>query len=168
MGLALDEMAPGGIVDWTYDSHKNQKGDRTGRLVPKEHIRRGIIVRVNGSIEEQSVQGVWVKFDRKEKEVYCDNTSELVMVFPNRTKVAREAWRRVMGGPRDVGHIRPAKTLAKRPTLSDDLGVTPLGRGNTPGTVEKAMENAGIDDLVSDEDTFTDDLEQDAPEETTT
>jgi hypothetical protein len=164
MGLALDEMAPGGIVDWTYDSHRNAKNERSGKLVPRDHIRRGIIVRVNGSIEEQSVQGVWIKFDRKEKEVYCDNTAELVIVFRNRTKVAREAWRRLMGGPRDVGFIRPAKTLAKRPTLSDDLGVTPVGREGGPGTVEKAMEQAGIDDLVGDDETFVQD-EAETPQE---
>jgi hypothetical protein len=167
VGLALDEMAPGGIVDWTYDTFKNDKGTVTGRLVPREQIRRGIIVRVQGDIAEQSVQGVYIKFDRKEKEVYCANTNELVLVYPARTKVAREAWRRVMGGPRDVGHVRVNKSIAKRPVLTDALGVTPMGREHSsPGTVEKALASAGIDDLVNDDgETYTDDEGAETPEE---
>jgi hypothetical protein len=166
MGLALDEMAPGGIVDWTYDTHKNAKGDFTGKLVPKEQIRRGIIVRVDGDISEQSVRGVWIRFDRKEKEVYCANTNELVMVFANRTKVAREAWRRIMGGPRDVGHMRVNKSIAKRPVLTDALGVTPMGKASSPGTVDRAMESAGIDDLIGDDEVYDQD-EAEAPTEET-
>src|SRR5262245_45317172 len=145
MGLALDEMKPSAIVDWTFETID----PKSGRLRARDRIRRGIIVRIDGSHEDQSIKGVWIKFDRKEKEVYCANTNELVLAFDARTKVAREAWRRLMGSPRDVGSVRINRAVARRPVVEDQMGVTPIGKAPaTPGTVEPAMQSAGIDDLI--------------------
>ena len=160
MGLALDEMRPSAIVDWMYDTID----ERSGKLRAKEMIRRGIITRIDGSLEDQSIKGVWIKFDRKEKEVYCKNTAELVLAFDAKTKVAREAWRRLMGSSRDVGAVRVNRAVARRPVVQDAMGVTPLGKSpSTPGTVEKAMGSAGIDDLIG-EDTYVDEGQEQGDE----
>ena len=160
MGLALDEMKPSAIVDWTFETID----EKSGRLRARDTIRRGIITRINGSLEDQSIKGVWIKFDRKEAEVYCKNTNELVLAFDARTKVAREAWRRLMGSPRDVGAVRVNRAVSRRPVVQDNMQVTPLGKQGGPGTVEKAMEAAGIDDLVGEE-TYTDDAEDSSASE---
>ena len=140
MGLALEDMRPRTIVDrvWKWEN---------GKLKPRPEIRRGIIVNVEGDIDQQSVTGVFVKFKKGEKEEKVD-PAELAKVFPHTSKPAREAWRRLMGGPREVGSIRMNKAVAIRPIHKDEMGVTPL-RSSGPGTVE-SEQNYGMDDLIDD------------------
>lgn len=153
MGLALEDMHPKTIVDriWKWEN---------GKLKTRPEIRRGIIVSVEGDIDQQSVTGVFVQFKKGETAEKID-PAELAKVFPYTSKPAREAWRRLMGGPREVGSVRMNKAAAVRPVHKDEMGVTPL-RSSGPGTVE--AENYGMDDLI-DEQPEEPIVVQDAPEQ---
>ncbi len=132
MPLSLAQIAVKAIVDWNVEwkvgcSHEVDKKPCQAHLVeaPRNPIRRGMIVRVDGDPQQEMVEGIWVTFGDdlgKDKvqvgnvEVRCIKVSarELNLAFDSQTKIAAEAWKRTFGIPEHVGTIFQSKTAKGR------------------------------------------------------
>lgn len=118
MGLCLNDCAVGTIVDHADERRKD------GKRVARETIRRGIIVKVDGDpTSGSSCTGVHVQFGVGEKPVLV-STGELNRVFKATSRVAREAYRRIVGEPRDVGRVFTSRAPGRRRVV-DLMAVTP-------------------------------------------
>jgi hypothetical protein len=143
MPLNLGQSYRGTIVDRVCEW--GEDGKERG-LNP---ILRGMIVKVDGSPEEDSVKGVYVCFGSGEKREIKDLAKKIkpvevtvnqvsVMAFPikaaelnqvhdHESRQSREAWNQLFKFPTNVGVVyeqRRAKSSGKRKTL-DILQLTP-------------------------------------------
>jgi hypothetical protein len=130
-------------------------GQTDGVQKPREHIYRGIMVKVDGAAEQQSITGVWVSFgvphDPSQKEemdaalkgreakdltvngvkvtCYKFEGSELVKVYHWGSKNATRAWQRLFGMPTLVGSVRKQSTPHRGvKTVEDNLALTAVPR----------------------------------------
>lgn len=129
MPLSLGQIKEKAIVDWNVE----WKGDKE---FPRNPIRRGMIVRVEGEPEQEAVKAVWVTFGPdlgKDKFEFGGITvpmvkvaaRELNLAFDAHTKVANEAWRRTFQVPEHVGNVLQSRTArAAKPKIVDSLQLT--------------------------------------------
>ena len=110
MALNLINCKVGTVVDhfWEYIEEDQKE-------VPRDPIRRGIVVKVNGS--DSGVESLLVQFGAGDKPVKV-LPRELNVKYPATSRVAREALRRVLGEKANVGAVfaqrkanRPAKVV---------------------------------------------------------
>lgn len=139
MALSALDARVGTIVDWTEEHFED------GRRVARPIIRRGIIVKVDGEGSD-SVSNIMVKFsvDGKPEKV---GGGELVRVYPHTSRVAREAYRRIMGLPKHVGAEFQSKKAPARARVQDAMALTPKpGQGVVrPEEEEESAEIGGIE-----------------------
>jgi hypothetical protein len=130
MPLSLGQIEVKAIVDW------NVEWDKKGKEGPRNPIRRGMIVRVEGDPSQESVEEVWVTFGPdlgKDKFEFGTVSVPMVKVAPRElnlvygahTKIATEAWRRTFNVPEHVGNILQSRTArASKPKIVDSLQLT--------------------------------------------
>lgn len=122
MPLSLGQVAVKAIVDWNVEWRKD--GDKE-REFPRNPIRRGMIVRVDGDPQDERLDGLWVTFGDdigKDKvqvgdvEVRCIKVQprELNLAFDCQTKIAAEAWKRTFNVPDHVGTVFQSRTAKGR------------------------------------------------------
>ena len=122
MALSIRDCVEGTIVDHAFEQ---REGD--GEIVPRDVIRRGIIVRVEGN-KHDSIQAVYVKYKAdgdEEKTPPC----ELNRFLPSHHRVAKEAYRRITGAPRHVGAEFTSRKGVVRQRLQDNLALS-VPKGN--------------------------------------
>lgn len=137
MSLSALDAKVGTIVDHMEEHHED--GRRTVRPI----IRRGIIVKVDGE-NSDSVSNIMVKFsvDGQPEKV---SGGELVRVYPSTSRVAREAYRRIMGLPRHVGAEFQAKKAPVRARIQDAMALTAKpGQGIVRDEEQEAEEIGGM------------------------
>ncbi len=132
MALTLDQARIGSIVDriteWGEDGKERHLAE----------IKRGIIVRVDGDPQQESIEGIYVCFGpdtKADAEVEINGTSvpaqrvkasELCEYSHCESLVSKEAWRRLFRMPTNVGVVwenRKAKS-GKRRKIVDALSLT--------------------------------------------
>ena len=143
MPLNLHQLYKGTIVD------RNCEWGEDGKERGLNPILRGIIVKVDGSPEEESVKGVYVCFGPVERKEIKDlaakikpvdvtvnqvtvkafpiKAAELNEVYDHEHRKCKEAWNQLFRFPMNVGVIyeqRRAKSSGKKKTL-DILQLTP-------------------------------------------
>jgi len=123
MALSMLNCRVGSIVDhaWTYNAE-----DRT--KVQKDKIRRGIIVRVEGQ-HSDAISGLYVKFKTNEEPEKV-LARELDLALPATTRIAKEAYRRVMGLPKHVGAEFNARKPNPRRRVEDSLAIGNIKTGS--------------------------------------
>jgi len=114
--LSIIDCRVGTIVDHTHERRED------GKIVLRPVRRRGIIVDIVGNGTD-SVTGVKVKF-KIDQEPEAVDSGELVRVYPATSRVAREAYRRIMGQPKHVGAEFAEKKVLVRPRIQDSLALT--------------------------------------------
>ena len=97
MGLCMLDAEVGTIVDHSFEWVEDE-----ARMITRDVRRRGIIVKVDGNKNKDSIKAIHVLFDEKEG-AKTVRASELVRVYKASHRYAREAYRRVMGAPRFIG-----------------------------------------------------------------
>ena len=118
MPLSLGQIAVKAIVDWHVEW-------KDGKEFPRNPIRRGMIVRVDGDPHNEQVEGIWVTFgdDIGKDKIQVENVEvrclkvqarELNLAFDCQTKIAAEAWKRTFNVPDQVGTIFQSKTARGR------------------------------------------------------
>lgn len=138
MGLSLLDCVVGTIVDHRYERFPDGKE----RVRPK--VRRGIIVKVEGEASSTGgVPAVWVKFSKPDAAERV-GTEELSRFLPARARVAREAYRRIMGVPKMIGVVEQTK-VRERPVMVDELALTPAKNAG-PVSEEEEPLVAGMED----------------------
>jgi hypothetical protein len=154
MALNLYQIEVGAIVDRVSEWGEDGKE----RHLPV--IQRGIIVKVDGEPQQESIEKIYVCFGPETKaeiEVDINGTvvpaqavkaSELVEYRTSDSLVAKEAWRRLFKIPTNVGVVwenRKAKSGKKR-KIADPLALTAnMGEGivkddPTPGGMKMLPE----------------------------
>ena len=118
MGLSILDCEVGTIVDHTFERRESDE-----KIIPRDMIRRGIIVKVEGN-QQDSVTALWVKF-KMDGEAENVRGDELVRVYPANSKIAREAHRRIIGAPKHVGAEFTARRSSVRRKIVDPLALTP-------------------------------------------
>lgn len=144
MPLNLQQQVAGTIVD------RVSEWGEDGKERPLNPIQRGIIVKVDGDVQGESVKGVYVCFGSEERvkelakkikpvEITVNDTTvlafkikaaELNEVYDWEKKPAREAWSRLFRYPTNVGNVfenRNMKGSRKRKTV-DALQLTPVAK----------------------------------------
>lgn len=116
MSLSALDCKTGTIVDWTWERRED------GKRISRPLIKRGIIVKVDGEGSD-SVSNIMVKFDMNQEPVKVDS-GELVRVYPATSRIAREAYRRIMGLPKHVGAEFAARKAPARARLQDSMALT--------------------------------------------
>lgn len=135
MPLSLKHIRVGAVVDWnlkwegSVETHRNP-------------IRRGMIVRVDGDPQQETVNGIYATFgddigkDRFEFNgitMPCVKVAarELTLVWGFEERRAQEAWKRVFNVPDGVGSVFQNKAAkGGKPKTLDKLqltGVAPQG-----------------------------------------
>jgi hypothetical protein len=107
--------------------HAHEKRE-DGKIVQRDLIRRGIIVKVNGEGTD-SISNVYVKFkvdDDPENVKPC----ELDVAFPATSRKAKEAYRRVMGMPKNLGVEFKARKSDARRRIEDGMALTKVSNHN--------------------------------------
>lgn len=140
MPLSLGQMEVGAIVDWNIEWRNiGEKNDQKWKEYPRNPIRRGMILRIDGEADQEAVSGLWVtfgddigkdKFEYGGVEVKCVKVParELNLAFDSKTKVAREAWRRTFRVPDQVGTVFEARSAKSgKPKIVDALQLTGVG-----------------------------------------
>lgn len=129
MPLSLGQIEVKAIVDWNVE----WKGDKE---FPRNPIRRGMIVRLDGDPAQEHLEGLWVtfgddigkdKFEIGGVTVPCLKVAprELNLAFAANTKIAAEAWKRTFNIPDHVGTIFQSKTArGQKPKIVDKLQLT--------------------------------------------
>jgi len=129
MPLSLGQIEVGAIVDWNIEW-------KDGKEFPKNPIRRGMIVRVDGDPAMETIKGVWATFgpdlgkDKIEHngvEVACVKVAprELNLVYPRGSRIATEAWKRTFRVPDQVGTIYESRAQRSgKPKIVDSLQLT--------------------------------------------
>lgn len=120
MGLSLLDCEEGTLVDHTFERRED------GKLVSRDIIRRGIIVKVEGNRKDQ-VSAIHVKFSMA-GEPELIRGDELVRFLPAISRQAREAYRRITGTPKHVGAEFTARKSSVRRKIQDPLALTPKKR----------------------------------------
>src|SRR3990167_3231104 len=133
MPLSLGQIKVKTIVDWNIEWRKEWNSVKE---YPKNPIRRGMIVRIEGDSSQESVDGIWATFgpdvgkDQFESNgvtVPCIKVkaSELNMVYDAGSRVADEAWKRTFKVPDQVGTIYEARAnRSGKPKTIDSLQLT--------------------------------------------
>lgn len=155
MALNLYQIEVGAIVD------RVSEWGEDGKERPLNPIPRGIVVKVDGDPQQESVEAIWVCFGpetKAEAEVEINGqsvpamrvkASELLEYRPADSLTAKEAWRRLFKIPTNVGVVwenRKAKGGKKR-KIADPLGLTAgMGEGvvkddPTPGGMKMLPES---------------------------
>ena len=116
MGLCIGDCREGTIVDHTFD-----RREEDGKIVTRDLIRRGIITKVVGNGKD-AITEIWVKFAADGKAEKMSGVS-LVRVYPASHKVAREAYRRIIGAPKHIG-IEYHPKSSKRRRVQDSLALS--------------------------------------------
>lgn len=131
MPLSLGQIEVKAIVDWNVEWDKDKEK-------PRNPIRRGMIVRVDGDPQQEHVEGIWCTFgddigkDKMEVggvEVRCIKVQprELNLAYDAHTKIAAEAWKRTFNVPDQVGTIFQSRTAKGRKIpVVDKLQLTGL------------------------------------------
>lgn len=128
MPLSLGQIEVKAIVDWNIEWRKDCNHENCSAHQKEFHrdpIRRGMIVRVEGSAAEESVGAIWVtfgddlgkdKFEVNGLSVPCMKVpaKELNLAFPAQSRVAEEAWKRTFQIPAVVGTIFQSKAAKGR------------------------------------------------------
>ena len=117
MGLSIIDCVEKTIVDHTFD-----RREEDGKLVTRDTIRRGIIVKVVGNRKDQ-ISEIWVKFSSEGKPEQI-KAETLVRVYPATSKIAREAYRRIVGEPKHIGVEFAPKASSKRRKVQDSLALS--------------------------------------------
>ena len=117
MGLSIKDMQVGTIVDQKFEVRKEDD-----EIVTRDEWRRGIIVRVDGNGSD-CVTAVYVQFS-KDAEPEQVKPAELVRYLPAKHRVAREAYRRIIGKPRHVGAVFSSRNGIVRRKMQDSLALT--------------------------------------------
>ncbi len=133
MALNLYQIEVGSIVD------RVSEWGEDGKERPLPVIQRGIIVKIDGDPQQESVEKIYVCFGPETKPdtlvtingveipAQAIKASELVEYRPSDSMVAKEAWRRLFRIPVNVGVVwdnRKAKTSGKRRKVADPLDLT--------------------------------------------
>lgn len=133
MPLSLGQIKVKAIVDWNIEWRKE---GNSLREIPRNPIRRGMIVRVDGDPQQEMVEGIWVtfgedegkdKFEVGDVKVACMKVQarEMNLAFDAQTKIADEAWKRTFNIPNVVGTIYQSKTArGQKPKIVDKLQLT--------------------------------------------
>lgn len=143
MPLSLGQIEVKAIVDWNVEWVKGCEHIVEGKPcqnhlkeLPKNPIRRGMIVRVDGDPHQEQVEAIWATFgedigkDQFEVggvKVPCIKIQarELNLVAGAQTKMAQEAWKRTFNIPDVVGTIFQSRTAKGRKTpIVDKLQLT--------------------------------------------
>ena len=148
MALSLKNLNVGTIVD------RVSEWGEDGKERPLDTIRRGLIVKMEGSPQEQNVGKIWVTYGKghgktteirgKKIDVVESKASELVEVYDHESKEARIAWRRIFGMPVNVGsEFAQRKNQSRRKIVKDDLALTPKPKD----AVVTDQDDLGVDDM---------------------
>ena len=139
MPLSLGQIKVKAIVDWNVEWKKDcshEKCEAHLKEIPKNPIRRGMIVRVEGDPQQEQVEGIWAtfgddigkdQFELGDIKVPCIKIQarELNLVADAGTKMASEAWKRTFNIPDVVGTIFQSRTAKGRKTpIVDKLQLT--------------------------------------------
>lgn len=116
MALSALDARVGTIVDWVEEHFED------GRRIQRPIIKRGIIVKVDGEGSD-SVSNIMVKFSVT-GDAEKVGGGELVRVYPSTSRVAREAYRRIMGLPKHVGAEFQSKKAPVRARVQDSMALT--------------------------------------------
>ena len=140
MGLSIKDMQVGAIVDHMFEVRKEDD-----EIVPRERIRRGIIVKIDGNGTD-SVKAVYVQYAMN-GEPELTAPAELVKHLPAKHRVAREAYRRITGQPRHVGAVFNSRNGVVRRKIEDNLALS-VPRGEAAQVVkpefDEAVDESGI------------------------
>lgn len=129
MPLSLGQIKVKAIVDWNIEW-------KNGKELPKNPIRRGMIVNVEGDPSQETVEAIWATFgpdlgkDKIEHngvEVSCVKVQarELNMVYDAGTRIADEAWKRTFKVPDQVGTIYESRAnRSGKPKTVDAMQLT--------------------------------------------
>jgi len=133
MPLSLGQIEVKAIVDWNVEWRKENDRDKE---YPRNPIRRGMIVRIDGDPQQEQVEAIWAtfgddigkdKFEIGGVTVPCVKVParELNLAFSAHTKISEEAWKRTFHIPDQVGTIFQSKTAKGRKTpIVDKLGLS--------------------------------------------
>lgn len=140
MPLSLVQIKARTIVDWNIEWKKDCSHEKCSnhlKEVPRNPIRRGMIVRVEGDPSmEGGIEGIWVtfgpdlgkdKFEFNGVTVNCQKVhpKELNLVWDSEHSVSRAAWDRLFNVPKDVGTIFESRTArGQKPKTVDALQLT--------------------------------------------
>jgi hypothetical protein len=143
MPLSLGQIALKAIVDWNVE----WVGDKEK---PRNPIRRGMIVRLDGDPAQEHLEGLWVTFGKEIGKdqveingvtVRCIKVAprELNLVADCQSRMAAEAWKRTFQIPDQVGTIYESRAVRSgKPKLVDELQLTgaasqgPIADGPSP------------------------------------
>jgi hypothetical protein len=155
MPLTISDAHQRTIVDWAYEWIGRVHGQSDGVQRPRDYVYRGIVVKIDGAPDQQSVTGLWVSFGvphdpsqksemdealkgRETKDLtvngikatcYKFEGSELVKVYHWGSKYATRAWQRLFGMPTLVGSVRKQSTPHRAvKTVEDNLALTAVPR----------------------------------------
>ena len=129
MPLSLGQIKVKTIVDWSIEW-------KNGKEYPKNPIRRGMIVRLEGDPSQERVDEIWAtfgpdlgkdKFESNGVEVSCVKVDarELNMVHDAGSRISDEAWKRTFKVPDQVGTIYEARAnRSGKPKTIDALQLT--------------------------------------------
>lgn len=139
MPLSLGQIEVKAIVDWNIEWRNDGTKDAPRlREYPRNPIRRGMIVRVEGDPAMEMVDGIWItfgddlgkdKFQVGDVTVPCIKVQprELNLAYDAHSKVSAEAWKRTFNIPDQVGTIYQSKTAkGMKPKILDKLQLTGL------------------------------------------
>lgn len=139
MALSMKDCVVGTIIDHAQDFTED------GRICNRSVYRRGIIVGVDKT--SGGVAGVSVKFSVESEPEKLD-IALLHKVLSSSTKVAVEAYRRIVGAPKNIGATIVAKKGLFRPKLQDALALTPVGEKGPvkPSDEEETIAGMALED----------------------
>lgn len=137
MPLSLGQIKVGAIVDWNIEWKKKGDGANTREVEsPRNPIRRGMIVRIDGDPLNEKVEKIYATFgegigrDRFEyngKVMPClpVEPRELNLVWDAEDRRSRLAWNRTFQVPEQVGAtFESRENRGAKPKTVDPLGLT--------------------------------------------
>lgn len=155
MGLTLRDLHVGTIIDWVTEWEFDPDTKQPFReLRARNPIRRGIIVKTQGTPQEQSVTKMWVSFGENTgspvevngKKVKAVEVApiECCIAFDHESKESKIAWRRIFGSPVTVGaEFAHRKNVSQRRIIKDELALTPKPKN----AVVSDVNDLGVEDM---------------------
>lgn len=154
MPLSLGQIKVGAIVDWNIEWKKKGDGSNSREVEsPRNPIRRGMIVQIEGDPQNEKVEKIFAtfgegvgksRFEHNGVVMPCVEVQprELNLVWDAADRRSREAWNRTFRVPEQIGAtFETREHRAGKPKTVDSLGLT-----GTPskGPIEDATQAAPL------------------------
>jgi hypothetical protein len=146
VSLNLLDCVKGTVVDHYKEIPMDKEGRVIGKERPRDEIRRGIIVKVSGN-DKDAVDGIWVKFSIGGEAEKIPG-AELARVYKASSRIAKEAYRRVMGLPKMIGKVFSSRKNPVARRVVDEMDVTAPAEHGMVKPPEEDEESIGGMDLA--------------------